>query len=310
VSHSGTMCSGVPQVVANLGDWPADGEVLQLGDIPAEVVEQLQLTLVQEEGQDFASGSTLFFRSHGISLVIYAQGAEAFATSDRVLLDVFMNTVCQSLSNQQTFSNMLAERNAVYLSLAERAGEWDTHARINLTRISKLVTATAKRLQTTLTFAEEIDDAFVRDIGVAAAMHDLGNQSLPTGLLNTPRKLSDDERHTMQTHVVKGLALLHDIFPDTENQLCAALAKQVIAFHHERVDGSGYPYSMQGDAIPLAAKLVAVADTFIALTTVRPYRAACTAAEASKQIAAAAGTQFDPYVVQAFLTVIDESLDC
>lgn len=295
-----------PQLVASMGDWE-EAEMAEFGDLSLPVTDLVLKTLQSGMAQNAAAGETLFSYSHEVGLVIYAAGNDAFANADRVLLDVFMQTVCQALNNQSTFANMLDERNALFYSLAMQGECWDENATVNLQRLRSLVTATAQRLQITLVFAAEINDRFVRDIGVAATLHDLGNQALPQDLLTKANALSKEERSVVQTHVEKGLERLTECVGNAKVLASAALAQQVIAAHHEHFDGSGYPAGLSGDSIPLAARIVAVVDSFTALTSARSYRGAMSDAVACELIAAAAGSQFDPRVVQAFLTVIAES---
>ena len=133
-------------------------------------------------------------------------------------------------------------------------------------------------------------------------LHDVGKVAIPDAILYKPDPLSPEERQLMSSHPVIGWEILRDIE-------FLGDAKHVVRSHHERWDGTGYPDGLAGEAIPLAARVFAVADTFDALTTDRPYRPASSIAEARERIAAGAGTQFDPDVVAAFARVPDEQLE-
>ncbi len=131
-------------------------------------------------------------------------------------------------------------------------------------------------------------------------LHDVGKVAVPDAILFKPGPLTAEERALMVKHPVIGSEILRHIdFLDE--------AKVVVRHHHERWDGAGYPDRLGGEAIPVQARVFAVADTLDALTTDRPYRPACPWAEARHVIRDAAGSQFDPAIVAAYETVPDEA---
>ena len=136
----------------------------------------------------------------------------------------------------------------------------------------------------------------MREVRVAGFLHDLGKIGIRDDILVKRGPLSKDEWRTMRRHPVFGYEILRPV-PITER------IKLAIRHSHESWDGSGYPEGLQGEQIPLAARVVAVADAFEALTTDRPYRSARGTEEAVEEIRRCAGTQFDPQVVDAFLRV-------
>ena len=133
-------------------------------------------------------------------------------------------------------------------------------------------------------------------------LHDVGKVAVPDAILFKTGPLTDEEYALIAKHPVTGWEILRDIEFLGE-------AKLVVRHHHERWDGDGYPDRLAGDAIPLAARVFAVADTLDALTTDRPYRPASDWPAARQRIREAAGTQFDPGVVSAFGTLPDERFD-
>jgi putative nucleotidyltransferase with HDIG domain len=131
-------------------------------------------------------------------------------------------------------------------------------------------------------------------------LHDIGKVAVPDAILFKPGPLTAEERALMIKHPQIGSEILRHIdFLDE--------AKVVVLHHHERWDGQGYPDGLSGEAIPLQARVFAVADTLDALTTDRPYRPACGWAEARQAIRAEAGAQFDPAIVAAYETLPDEA---
>ena len=135
-----------------------------------------------------------------------------------------------------------------------------------------------------------------------ALLHDIGKIGVPDAILRKPGPLLSHEWEQMRRHPETGSSMVGKIA-----FLEAALP--VVRHHHERFDGSGYPQRLAGEAIPLAARIFAIADTFDAMTSDRPYRAALQIEEARTEIARCAGTQLDPRVVEAFLALPIERLD-
>ena len=131
----------------------------------------------------------------------------------------------------------------------------------------------------------------------AALIHDIGKLRIDEAILNKPGRLTDHEFEIIKTHPDLGAALAEPLAGWLGDSVLA------IAEHHEKWDGSGYPRGLAGTDISLAARIVAVADVFDVITSVRSYKQACTAAEARAELARCAGTHFDPEVVRAFLNI-------
>lgn len=140
-------------------------------------------------------------------------------------------------------------------------------------------------------------------IGAAARLHDIGKVAIPSVLLNWPGKLNAAEIRVVQTHTMIG----HDLLVDANSQ-DLALAATIARSHHERWDGTGYPDQLSGEQIPLAAQVVAVADTFDALTTDRVYRPAFPVEAAVRVMEDGAGSQFDPKLVSDFLRCLTRAV--
>jgi ribonuclease P protein subunit RPR2 len=133
-------------------------------------------------------------------------------------------------------------------------------------------------------------------------LHDIGKVAMPDAILFKPGALTTEERALMARHPVVGAEIVDGIEFLSE-------AAKVVRSHHERWDGTGYPDGLQGEEIPLAARVFAVADVLDALTTDRPYRPRIPLAEARAMIVEAAGTQFDPMVIKAFEGIDDATLE-
>lgn len=135
----------------------------------------------------------------------------------------------------------------------------------------------------------------LRNLFLAVPLHDIGKIGVPDAILNKPGKLTDEEMAVMRRHVEIGAAILGGSDIDL-----VQTAADIALSHHERWDGTGYPRHAKGDAIPLAARITAVADVFDALCSNRPYKRAWPAAEAYAEILRGAGAHFDPQCVAAF----------
>jgi response regulator RpfG family c-di-GMP phosphodiesterase len=131
-------------------------------------------------------------------------------------------------------------------------------------------------------------------------LHDVGKIGIPDGILLKPGPLSPAERRRMQTHTVLGEAMLSGV------AFLQGEGLKIVRSHHERWDGRGYPDGLSGDEIPVGARIFAVADALDAMTSHRPYRRALSWATAQKEIVDQARRQFDPDVVDAFMTIDDD----
>jgi putative two-component system response regulator len=136
-----------------------------------------------------------------------------------------------------------------------------------------------------------------REIYLASPLHDVGKVAIPDGILLKPGRLTDDEMKTIRTHTTVGERIL----ADSSCELIK-LAATIAAAHHERWDGSGYPNGLKQLQIPIAARIVAVADVFDALTTKRPYKEAMPVEVAREYLVTKRGIEFDPACIDAFLS--------
>ena len=141
----------------------------------------------------------------------------------------------------------------------------------------------------------------LKSLSQSALLHDIGTLAIPDSILSKRGKLTPEERNTMRGHVQIGYDLVSRI-PFLRD------AADLVLSHHERYDGTGYPRGLQGEQIPLSARIFAVADAFDAMTSPRPYQATRRVSQAIEEIALKTGRQFDPQVVQTFLGIPTEVL--
>jgi len=146
--------------------------------------------------------------------------------------------------------------------------------------------------------AMELPHERVRVIARGAFLHDIGKMAIPDAILRKPGRLSAEEQAIMREHAYLGYQILRKI-PFLHE------AADIVYSHQERYDGSGYPRGLRADQIPLGARIFAIADTFDAMTSDRPYRAAQSIASGRREIERHSGKQFDPEIVQVFLSLPD-----
>jgi putative two-component system response regulator len=197
-------------------------------------------------------------------------------------------------------------------SLMASAGAAAAAALNNVVRIAALVDAdTTGHVQRVADLASGLATACgwpmlaLGQLGVAAVLHDVGKVAVPAGLLTKPGPLTSAERRAVEQHTTFARTLLGSCrSPELR------MAREVAGHHHERWDGSGYPHALSGPAIPHAARIVALADVFDALTSDRPYRGALSVETALALIADGAGTQFDPSLTAVFLNIHRDARRC
>jgi len=168
----------------------------------------------------------------------------------------------------------------------------DREARAHNLRVARLCVHIGRQMSMS---AHEL-----RVLARAGLMHDIGKLGIPEAVLDKHSPLSDSEWMLMRTHPEMGLTLL-DRMGQSSREVLAVL------YHHERLDGSGYPYGITEEGIPIEARIVAVADTYDALTSNRPYRTACSDAEARRVLAEEARHRLDSRAVDALFRALDSA---
>ena len=138
-----------------------------------------------------------------------------------------------------------------------------------------------------------LTDDFCKDLIKAAPMHDLGKIAVDDAVLRKAGAFTPEEREKMKRHAAEGARIVHEILKDTDDDAFRTIAENVAHYHHERVDGAGYPDGLRGDAIPLEARIMAIADVYDALVSKRVYKEKFSFETADRIILEGMGTQFD-----------------
>jgi response regulator RpfG family c-di-GMP phosphodiesterase len=149
-------------------------------------------------------------------------------------------------------------------------------------------------------------EQFIDDLVQSSLLHDIGKVRLPDSILFKSGKFSSEEYDIMKQHCLCGGQALEEAAGETEEDSFLALGRDIAYYHHERWDGTGYPSGLSGEEIPLAARVVAIADVYDALTMERRYKRAYTHEQASSLIVEKRGRQFDPDLVDAFVEMEHE----
>lgn len=150
-------------------------------------------------------------------------------------------------------------------------------------------------------YAKILTKDYINDLVVSAPIHDIGKIAIPDAILQKPGALTEEEYRLMKEHTVRGAELIKKSFAKQNEKYHGGMMHDVALYHHERWDGEGYPMKRAGEEIPLAARIMAVADVFDAVSQDRCYREAMSLEESFAIILEGRGTQFDPDVVDCFL---------
>ncbi len=175
----------------------------------------------------------------------------------------------------------------------------------HLKRINRLSEEIARDMLRLGAYPDELDADMVEKIGLASILHDVGMVSVPDHILDRNNQLLEwEELELIRNHATIGHEILQAGAESLPERSFLSIGADIARAHHERYDGSGYPVGLSGKDIPLAARIVAIADVFDALITERGYKRAWPVEDAVRWVTERAGTDFDPLAVQAFQTAI------
>ena len=168
----------------------------------------------------------------------------------------------------------------------------------HVARTKQYVRMIADELKKDEKYAGLLTEEELERIEAAAPLHDVGKISVSDTILLKPAKLTEEEFDRMKEHTVSGGNVIRNIFADMEDSKFLRTAEEIAVSHHEKWDGSGYPQGLAGEDIPLSARIMAVADVYDALVSVRVYKPAIEPADAFDTIMNESGTHFDPGIMR------------
>jgi len=206
----------------------------------------------------------------------------------------------------ESYRKLHNARMATILGLAKLAEYRDEGTGTHLERIREYSKMIAEEMAKNPKYAGHITPEYIDDIYQSSILHDIGKVGIPDAVLLKPGRLSDEEFDVIKRHTKLGGDAIKAIETQIEGKSFLALGKEIAYNHHEKWDGSGYPRGLNGEDIPLAARIIALADVYDALTTKRFYKKAYTHERSRQIIIDLKATHFDPEVVDVFLALEDE----
>ncbi len=194
-------------------------------------------------------------------------------------------------------------------SLAKLAQSRDDDTGKHLERVQNYCSIIARDLKENSPYADQMDSRFIENLVNASSLHDIGKVGISDSILLKPGKYTPEEFEIMKRHTIIGYRTLSDVNSKFGKNAFIDMGMTIAIYHHERWDGKGYPLGLKGDEIPLAARIMALADVYDAISTKRVYKTPFPKEECIKIIVDGSGTQFDPVLIESFLRVADELYD-
>ena len=254
--------------------------------------------------QGYAASYTLpMFNSGEFIGFLFFNSYESDVFSEAVLrqLDTYGHLISLMVINELTAINTLS---AAVKTTGQLTHLRDPETGSHLDRMSRY----SRLIAQALAEKYDLDDDYIEHVFMFSPLHDIGKIAIPDSILLKPDRLTDQEMAVMRTHPLRGSEIIEELIENFGlNRIGhVEMLRNIAAFHHEKVDGSGYPHGRQGYDIPLEARIVAVADIFDALTSTRPYKEAWTNEKAFELLRGLVDEQLDRDCVEALYERRDE----
>lgn len=227
---------------------------------------------------------------------------------------IFINLIQRLEENLDKTNDELKQKNktiinmqdTTIMSLSNLVENRDTDTGHHVRRTRDYVTLIAEQCKKDHLYSDYINDIFITLLSKSAPLHDIGKIIVPDNVLKKPGKLTVEEFELMKTHAKEGGRIINEVLGIGVDAEYLRVSTEIATGHHERWDGRGYPYNLVGTAIPLSARIMAIADVFDALVSKRCYKEKMSIDEAFKIIEEESGSHFDPILVEEFLKIKDD----
>lgn len=250
------------------------------------------------------------------SIIIARRFSTAFLTIETQSIE--MNKINSSLLAEikkrkglelnllESHEHFAQSRYGIIMGLAKLAEYRDEDTGSHLERMREYCRIIAEKLSKHPDFIGYIKEEYIEDLYQSAILHDIGKVAISDSVLLKPGKLSAEEFEVIKKHPVIGGDAIKNIEARINVQSFLTLGREIAYYHHEKWDGTGYPYGLKDNEIPLSARIVALADVYDALTSERPYKKAFSHEKAKQIILEGKGSHFDPVIVEAFENSLKE----
>jgi len=285
-----TLSQSTAKLGHGVAGWVAKNRepLLLVGDVDPRFAQEL----VREDVVS-AISVPIAYGQRVVGVLNVSRNAPRMNLFDRDDLDfvlAFVRQLAIAFENARLYSDLERTFLGTISALAAAVDAKDPYTYGHANWVTHYAVAIAESLQ--------LEESEVQTIRIASILHDIGKIGIDGAILQKPEGLTPEECETVRRHPAIGADILASLDFLSE-------AVPLVLFHHEQYGGGGYPSGISGTAIPLGARVIAVADAYDAMTSDRPYRAALTGEEARAELRRNAGVQFDPVVVEAFLAVLE-----
>jgi len=302
----------LPHYTQKLSDVPSLQRLSQSGD--TRIVDDLNIFASNETQHSKAILDSGFRSSFTVPMFTSEETLLGFIFYDAAESSFFTPSMQENIKlySELIHSFVIADLLPMkMLQAAVKMSQTVTHYRdeetgAHIARMSHYARLIASKLAET----HQLSDAFLNYVLLYSPLHDIGKIAIPDTVLLKPGKLNEFEWSIMKTHVTKGVEIIEELIKEFElgNSFHSSILRNIVAYHHEKLDGSGYPYGLKGDDIPIESRIAAVADVFDALAAERPYRKAWSIDKAFNYLSENKGTLFDIECVDIFLSQREEIL--
>lgn len=240
------------------------------------------------------------------AVLVYIEPRHELDAEKRALLPFINDKAISAIQAHALTKRADRTGRAMVVALANLAEHKDHDTGEHILRVAIMTDEIVQVLNELGHYRDLITREFERFIGTASILHDVGKVAIPESILQKPGKLDPEERKIIEGHTLKGKQALEKASRILDGgDYLLRLSGEIALCHHEHYNGQGYPARLAGHEIPLAARIVGLADVFDALASARPYKKAWPENEVIDYIVNQAGQQFDPLIVEAFLKVMD-----